>query len=266
MSTAQVAPTEARYVEQVMGLPVTLALRGRHARGDRAERAWAQALAVLRRADEVFSTYRAESAVSRLDAGTTTLADCPPEVHEVLDLAATAEADTEGWFRVRLPDPAGRLRLDPSGLVKGWALERAAEALADLDGTDWCLSGGGDMTCRTAAPESPGWRIGIEDPADPRRVLAVVPVRTGAVATSGTAHRGPHVLDPFTGRPPDGIASVTVVGPSLLWADVWATAAFARGVGATDWLRSRRGCTGLVVHTDGSTRATQASGAGRPTW
>jgi thiamine biosynthesis lipoprotein len=75
--TTTVLP-EGRHVEQVMGLPVTLALRGRHARGPRAEDAWARVLAVLRRADEVFSTYRADSAVSRLDAGTTTLADCPP--------------------------------------------------------------------------------------------------------------------------------------------------------------------------------------------
>jgi thiamine biosynthesis lipoprotein len=113
------------------------------------------------------------------------------------------------------------------------------------------------MTCRTLDPNGPPWRIGVEDPADPTRVLAVVPVFTGAVATSGTAHRGSHLLDARTGLPPTGVASVTVVAGSLTWADIDATAAYAQGPDAARWLETRPGRSGLVVWDDGTTTTVQ---------
>ncbi len=137
--------------------------------------------------------------------------------------------------------------------MKGWAIQRAAQLFSALADTDVCLSAGGDMVCRTAAPGSPGWRIGIEDPADPSRLVAVVPVRNGAVATSGAAHRGAHITHGRTGAVPTTVASVTVVAPDLTWADIDATAAYAQDADALTWLRGRRGRTGLVVWADGRT-------------
>lgn len=236
-----------RYVAHVMGLPFSLALRGRHAADTRGAAAWDAALAVLREADRVFSTYRPDSVISRLGRGDLTLGACPADVTEVLELGAAAERDSGGAFAVR----RGGV-LDPSGVVKGWAAERAAAHLAALSDTDFCLSAGGDVTCRTLDPSASPWRVGIEDPHDPARLVAVVPVRTGAVATSGTARRGAHIVDARTGRPPTGIASVSVVGDSLTAVDIDATAAFAVGPDAARWLRAR-GRTGLVVHADGRT-------------
>lgn len=250
-------PTRRR-VAHVMGLPFSLALRGRHAADARGAGAWEDALAVLRDADRVFSTYRADSVISRLGRGEITLTECRAEVaaqvSEVLALGAAAERESGGAFAVR----RGGI-LDPSGIVKGWAAERAAAHLAALPATDFCLSAGGDVTCRTRDPAAPPWRIGIEDPHDPGRLVAVVPVHTGAVATSGTARRGAHIVDARTGRPPSGIASVTVVGDSMTAVDVDATAAFALGAEAVAWLRSR-GRTGLVVHADGRTEVVGALG------
>ena len=235
-----------RHVEHVMGMPISLALRGRHADGTPALAAWSAVVADLREADRVFSTYRVDSVISRLDRGEIAPADCPPEVAEVLALGEAAEHDSGGAFAVRRGGA-----LDPSGVVKGWAVERAAAHLAALPDTDFCLSAGGDMTCRTLDPAGPPWRIGIEDPRDPTRLVAVVPVHTGAVATSGAAHRGAHVVDARTGRPPGGVASVTVIGTSLTAVDVDATAAYALGPDAVAWLRTRPH-TALVVHTDGT--------------
>jgi thiamine biosynthesis lipoprotein len=212
---------------------------------------------VLHEVDRVFSTYRPDSFVSRLGRGEIGLEDCPPEVVDVVELGAAAERESAGAFSIRLPGPGGTRVLDPSGVVKGWAVERAAAPLRALPDTDFCLSAGGDMTCRTLDPTSPPWRIGIEDPADPTRVLAVVPVFTGAVATSGTAHRGEHLVDARTGRPPTGVASVTVVAASLTWADIDATAAYAHGEGAARWLETRPGRSGLVVWADGTTTTVQ---------
>jgi thiamine biosynthesis lipoprotein len=243
----------SRYVEHVMGMPISLALRGRHAADHRGSAAWAEAMAVLREADRVFSTYRPDSYVSRLGRGELALADCPAEVAEVLELGDRAEADSSGAFSVHRSGADGGAVLDPSGVVKGWAAERAVVALRALADTDFCLSAGGDVVCRTADPEAAPWRIGVEDPHDPQRLVAVVPVHTGAVATSGTAHRGRHLVDARTGRPPSGIASVTVVGNCLTWADIDATAAYAQGQEAARWLGTRPGRAGLVVWADGST-------------
>ncbi|MCU1619679.1 MAG: Thiamine biosynthesis lipoprotein ApbE, partial [Modestobacter sp.] len=176
-----VADRTHRRVEHVMGMPVSLALRGRHAADTAAAAAWAEAVAVLREVDRVFSTHRPDSVVSRLGRGELEPADCPPEVAEVLGLGARAEQESDGAFAVRRAGPDGAVVLDPSGVVKGWAVDRAAAPLRALPETDFCLSAGGDLLCRTLDPDGDPWRIGIEDPRDTRRVLAVVPVTTGAV-------------------------------------------------------------------------------------
>jgi FAD:protein FMN transferase len=241
-----------RRVEHIMGMPISLALRGRHADDDHAETAWQAVLATLHDVDRVFSTYRPDSVISRLSRGEVSPGDCPPEVTEVLDLGELARAQSEGAFDIWRPGPDGQRQLDPSGVVKGWAVERAAGALEELPATDFCLSAGGDMVCRTKVQAAPAWRIGIEDPMHPSRVLAVVDVRNGAVATSGLVHRGAHIVDARSGRTPTEVASVTVVGADLVWADIDATAAFALGTEAVRWLTTRQDRRGLVVWGDGT--------------
>jgi thiamine biosynthesis lipoprotein len=247
----------ARYVAHAMGMPISLALRGRHTTDDAARTAWAGVMDTLRALDRVFSTYRPDSFVARLGRGEIDVADCPPDVAEVLALGERAELESGGAFRIRRPGPDGPV-LDPNGVVKGWAAERAAGHLRALPETDFCLSAGGDLVCRTLDPRAHPWRIGVEHPLDPTRVVAVVPVYTGAVATSGAAHRGDHIVDARTGRRPSGVASVTVVGDSLTWADIDATAAYAHGEHAASWLATRAGRGGLVVWRDGSTTLSPA--------
>jgi thiamine biosynthesis lipoprotein len=248
-STATGAPV-VRRVEQVMGLPVSLALRGRHAGTLDGEAAWRDAVAELRRVDEVFSTWRPDSQVSRLGRGELARADCAPEVADVLALADDARAASDGAFDVWLPDGRGGRRLDPSGVVKGWAVERAVAPLLALPGTDVCLSAGGDLVCHTADPEGPAWAVGIEDPFDATHLVARVPLRRGAVATSGSAHRGDHVVDARSGRPAEALVQVTVVGARLTGVDIDATTALALGPDGPAWLRARAR-TGVVVWADG---------------
>jgi FAD:protein FMN transferase len=264
VSGTSVAERPSRYVGHVMGMPISLALRGRHAADEQAYAAWAQVMATLRAFDRTFSTYREDSYVSRLGRGELALADCPPEVAEVVALGQEAESDSDGAFSVWRTGPDGTTVFDPNGVVKGWAAERASYALRCLDATDFCLSAGGDLVCRTLDPDAAPWRICVEHPRDPGRLVAVVPVSTGAVATSGTAHRGQHLVDARTGRPPAGVASVTVVATSLTWADIDATAAYARGEDAARWLGTRPGRTGLVVWADGSSTLVGSGGSAVP--
>ena len=95
------------------------------------------------------------------------------------------------------------------------------------------------------------------------RVLAVVEVRDGAVATSGAAHRGAHVVDARTGAAPGAVAQVTVTAASLTDADVDATAAYALDERAAEWLAHRVGRAGLVVWADGTTATVGDGGIGR---
>jgi FAD:protein FMN transferase len=220
--------SQRAWVEQVMGLPVSIHLRGPRVRDRDTEMAVAQAYAELRAADALFSTWKPDSQVSRLRRGEIGMASCDPLVREVADLCEAARVRTAGAFSPLLPDEAGDLRFDPTGLVKGWAADRAAAVLGELEGHAFCLNAGGDVVVggRDAEDGDRRWRVGIEDPRDRSRMAEVVELSAGAVATSGTAARGDHLIDPATGRPVAGDGSVSVVGPALMWADVWATALF----------------------------------------
>ena len=250
--SAVVARDLTRRVAHVMGMPISLAMDGRHARTPAGERAWADAFASLQEADSVFSTYWEDSVISRLGRGAIALDDCPEVVHEVLALAEVARAESGGAFDVWRKGPDGVIALDPSGIVKGWAVDRAADYLRQLDETDFCLSAGGDMVCATARAESPDWRVGIEDPRDPAQVLAAVPIRNGAIATSGFAHRGEHIVDPRTDETPRTFASVTVIAETLSAADVDATAAFVLGEEGPGWMSGRRHRSAFFVRGDGT--------------
>jgi thiamine biosynthesis lipoprotein len=241
----------AAWVEQIMGMPISIHVRGDAPRSDHVAAAVQRAFAQLRWVDAVFSTWKVDSQVSRLQRGELALADCDREVREVAQLCEQARERTEGWFDADLPTPDGGRRFDPTGLVKGWAVERAGRLLADLDGHDFMINAGGDVTLGCRRADTPDWTIGIENPADRSQLVATVPLRSGGVATSGTAARGAHILEPETGRPATGLGSVTVIGPSLMWADVYATAAFARGPGCESWLRTLDQHAALVVDLDG---------------
>ncbi|MET8859141.1 FAD:protein FMN transferase, partial [Streptomyces sp. NPDC004579] len=197
-----------------------------------------EAVAQLHRVDEVFSTYREDSQISRLARGEITVEECDPQVAEVLELGAEAERASDGWFSTRYEG-----RLDPTGIVKGWAAERAALGLAAVGASGVSVNGGGDVQLRgVPAPHRP-WRVGVSDPLRPGALAAVVSAAGAdelAVATSGTAERGAHIVDPRTGKPAvTDLVAVTVVAPRLTWADAWATAAFAMGSRAgLDWLES----------------------------
>jgi len=192
--------------------------------------------------DATFSPYRDDSDVSRFGRGALTLAECVPELAEVLAACADVAARSGGYFTGR---PGGRF--DPSGYVKGWAIERAAAMLTSAGSAEHSVNGGGDIQC--VGDHGPGrpWRVGIADPLRPGTLALVVTGRDFAVATSGVAERGPHIVNPHTGQPATGLASITMVGSTLAATDAYATAAFAMGRGARDWVESLDGYEAFAV-------------------
>ncbi len=251
MSVGPLSPRRS-WVEQIMGMPISVLARGEAAGSELAERASAAAFAELRAVDAMFSTYRPDSAVSRLGRGEITLGQCPPQVRDVERGCARARELTNGLFDATRPDG----RWDPSGFVKGWAAQRCARHLAAVPQVDWCLNAGGDVIVLCAHGRT--FQVGIADPQDATRIAAVLECGTGAVATSGTSVRGSHIYDPRTGRAAEPHwASVSVAGPSLETADVLATAAFAAGPSWAEVLALAADYAGLAITTDGATTTTE---------
>ncbi|HEY2298394.1 MAG TPA: FAD:protein FMN transferase [Jatrophihabitans sp.] len=205
----------------------------------------AEVVAWLHRVDAIFSTYREDSDISRIRSGSLRLEQAAPELDEVLHLCARACVATGGAFTAMCG-----AKLDPTGLVKGWAVEQAAALLHRHGSRNHAVNGGGDMQLVGGAGPDRPWSVGITDPHDGGQVISVVMARDLAIATSGVAQRGLHIVDPFTGRPATGVASATVIGPSLALADAYATAAVVLGPDAVRWLDGLPGYDGLLVTAD----------------
>jgi FAD:protein FMN transferase len=237
-----VAERGLHRVEQVMGIPVGIDVRDRRADAPAVDRAFAW----LRWVDATFSPYRGDSDIRRLDAAALAPGDAHPEVRAVLARCERLRARTRGCFAVRATG-----RLDPSGFVKGWAVEGAAAVLAAAGARNLCVHAGGDVRVRGERAPGEPWRIGVQHPARRDRLAAVLTARDLAVATSGAYERGAHVIDPRTGRPPRGVLSVTVAGPDLGTADAYATPAFAMGLDGPAWTATLGGgYEALTILTD----------------
>jgi FAD:protein FMN transferase len=208
----------------------------------------------LVRADDVFSTFKPESPVSRLRRGEITADEAPPDVAEVLELCRRARDASDGWFDP-WSLPGG---VDPTGLVKGWAAERAMDEFRAAGVAGALVNAGGDVVAvGRPAPGEP-WRIGIRHPLAADRLLLTLELDgAGAVATSGSYERGRHLVDPRSGEYADGLLAATVAGLDLAFADALATALYVSGGAFLDKLGRLAGYHGFVVYGDGTVRASR---------
>jgi thiamine biosynthesis lipoprotein len=220
-----------RRVEEIMGMPIVADVRDEAADEAVLDRVFDW----LRWVDGVFSTYKPESEISRLNRGELHLRDCHADVRWVLARCRELRDETGGYFDAEAVVPG---TIDPSGLVKGWSVDRAAAILDEAGLANYSLNAGGDIRLRGDALPDRRWRVGIQHPRRRDGIAAVVEADDLAVATSGAYARGEHVVDPHTGEPPAGVLSVTVVGPDLATADAYATAAFAMGTDGPEWTRT----------------------------
>lgn len=241
-----------RHAEPVMGTIVSLDLRPRGLPMASTRSAVAAACEVLHRAEDIFSLFRSDTPLARLRRGELELHECPSEVAEVIVLCEQTRLASGGWFDPwRLPGG-----FDPTGLVKGWAAREAARALQAAGVGAGMVNAAGDIATFGSPSQRGAWRVGIRDPAAADRLSCVLEL-TGSIATSGRYERGAHVWDVATGRAAEGVASASVCGPDLAFADALATGLVAAGSAGLEAV-SLAGYEALLLLDNGESIGTAA--------
>ncbi len=231
------------HTVHAMAMPFSVTLEG--AQPDAAARAIAAFHRDLVWADNVFSLWKDDSDLSALSRGEATLDECHPEVREVLEACEWFRGVTDGGFDARRPDGV----LDPTGLVKGWAVARASRHLT-LAAPDWIVAASGDILTAGLRRRE----VGIANPrvkGDPTGTPVIDVIELGgelrAVATSSGAQVADHIWDPVTGEPARHYMQVSVAGIDLTECDAFATA--IAGGGPRVVARAlERGLEVLLVH------------------
>ncbi|MBN9544788.1 MAG: FAD:protein FMN transferase [Alphaproteobacteria bacterium] len=233
----------------IMGMPVSLAVSDKSVRKLDLEAVFAEFVAI----DAQFSPFKDDSEVSRFNRREITEWDFTPRMREIVALCEKARQDTAGYFNISRPDGT----IDPCGMVKGWAIRNAARQLDDMGFRNYCVEAGGDIQCRGINDKGGEWTVGIRNPFSRDEIVKVIRPRGHGVATSGNYIRGDHIYNPHTGRyGSDDIVSLTVIGPDVLEADRYATAAFAMGRQGIHFIEHLPDLEGYEIDAAGTARMT----------
>lgn len=233
----------------IMGMPITIEIVGDDGSATEA------AFQYFRDVDARFSPFNPVSELARMNMGEIGEGELSAEMMEVLTLSELTRHETNGYFDVRRPDG----RVDPSGLVKGWAIRNAGRLVEASGRRNYCLEAGGDIQCRGHNEQGQRWRVGIRNPFAADEVVKILVPGDSGVATSGAYVRGRHIYDPVGGgAASEDIASITVVGTDIYEADRFATAAFAMGRGGIAFIEDTKGLEAYAIDRDGI--ATMSSG------
>lgn len=236
------------------GMPITVAILTPPETAARTKALIADVYGYFAYIDDHFSTYKPESEISLINEGALALEEASRDMQTVCALADDVCRRTGGYFNI---SQGGRV--DPSGLVKGWALSNAAQMLCDAGCQNFYVDAGGDFQAVGVNAAGRPWRVGIRNPFKIDEIVKVLAISDRGVATSGTYIRGQHIYNPVTGSLPDSeIVSITVVGPDVYEADCYATAAFAMGRKGIEFIQALDGFEGYMI--DASQQATFTSG------
>jgi len=195
--------------------------------------------------DRDFSPFRADSLVSKYQRGDRNPILDSNDFQIVYGQAILAEQMTDKIFT-----PYFDGKYDPTGLVKGWAIEQTFDKylmplLDDPKIEGISLNGGGDIKFATRPDSDFNWGIGIEDPIDLQNILATYYLKNGAIATSGNSKRGEHIIRQI----PNTLEQVTVVSDSLVTADIWATVGISAGLEKFSEFVEKYQLSGIIIDT-----------------
>jgi thiamine biosynthesis lipoprotein len=234
----------------LMGMPVTVEVIDPSATEDTLNHIYGY----FEYVDEKFSTYKETSEISAINQGRLRIHDASDDMRQVFQLAEQTRRETDGYFDITRDG-----YIDPSGLVKGWAIYNAAELLRGMGFENYYVDAGGDIQAAGHNAQGQAWRVGIRNPFNMEQIVKVVAARNCGVATSGTYVRGQHIYNPRGAEPGIyDIVSLTVIGPNIYEADRFATAAFAMGKKGIYFIEDLDGFEGYQIDREG--RAVFTSG------
>jgi FAD:protein FMN transferase len=241
-----------RETRLIMGMPISVEVRNADAQ-QRIE----DVFNYFNEVDLRFSTYKDDSEISAFNKGEISSQDLSQPMREVFGLAAQTKAESAGYFDMARPDGS----LDPSGIVKGWAIRNAAALLHEAGCRNYFVDAGGDAQAEGVNEAGVPWRVGIRNPFNAAEIIKIVSLNGQGIATSGTSARGQHIYNPLEPHSSiTDIVSLTVIGPDVLEADRFATAAFAMGGNGIYFIEERPGLEAYMVDAQGV--ATQTTGFG----
>lgn len=200
-------------------------------------------------ADERFSTYKKNSEITLFNEGKKIdKKNLSTDMKEVLELSEETKKTTNGFF-----DITRNGKIDPSGLVKGWAIRNASLILRDRGFENFYVEIAGDIEVAGLNSEGKKWAIGVRNPFNKTENVKVVYLSESGIATSGTYERGGHIYNPkqSDGMIGDDVVSLTVIGPNIYEADRFATAAFAMGKDGILFIEKLPGFEGYMIDKDG---------------
>lgn len=197
--------------------------------------------------DNTFSTYKETSEISKINKGLLQKKQYSSDMKTVLALCEQTRKETNGYF-----DILHKGIMDPSGVVKGWAIWQGGKLLQKKGFKNYYVDAGGDIQTAGKNSEGKRWRIGIRNPFNTDQIVKVLDIEDKGIATSGTYLRGQHIYNPHNkGQEITDIASITVIGPNVYEADRFATAAFAMGKEGINFIQSLQGFEGYMIDKEG---------------
>jgi thiamine biosynthesis lipoprotein len=224
----------------IMGMPVTVEVVDTVSGGD-----LNSVFEYFKSVDERFSTYKTTSEISKINKGLPKK-QWSQQMKAVLDLCEETKKLTKGYFDI---DYQGKL--DPSGLVKGWAIYNAAQMLLDKGLKNFYIEAGGDIQAQGMNLDGQPWAVGIRNPFVVHEIIKVVRLKNQGMATSGTYIRGQHIYNPHVaGHPMYSVKSLSVIASNVYEADRYATAAFAMGERGIGFIEETPGLEGYVVNSE----------------
>lgn len=235
----------------IMGMPITVAIVDPSA----TEADPDFVFDYFQKIDNRFSTYKKDSEISQFNRHEIVEKDLSPEVREVFRLSEQTKNETQGFFNIQKADGT----IDPSGLVKGWAIWQAAKLLRKKGFTNFYIDAGGDIEASGINQEEKPWRVGIRNPFNRDEIVKVLSLSNKGIATSGTYIRGQHVYNPHQPKEQmHTIVSLSVIALNAYEADRFATAAFAMQEKGIQFIESLSGLEGYMINKEGI--ATMTSG------
>jgi FAD:protein FMN transferase len=229
-----------QQTEIIMGMPITIKLAS-----ENSKLLIRSCFDYFRKVDAQYSTYKSASEISQINDGLPK-AQWSGEMKEVFRLCDETKKLTSGYFNIEHDGT-----LDPSGLVKGWAINSAANHLLEQGVSDFYVEAGGDIQVHGKDGKE-SWTVGIRNPFNIHEIIKKISVSDEGVATSGTYVRGQHIYDPHHPKAElTEVKSLTVIAKNIFEADRFATAAFAMGVNGIEFIKQTVGFEGYMVTADG---------------